>query len=272
MVTMAPDEKKRFEGHDECEWSTFDGLLDTLGRVHGEYTAVCHRSTGSLVSSSVVDSANASALLSSLPHWADVWFSANPTAGPARPDQGFGSERQVTRWAALYQHVDVNDAFPDLDKAAEFIGALSAMVGTRPSAVIYSGHGLQPLWPVEDGDLDTDEKWCRAYRLTRRFGRLANRVARDFAANLNKASDLSRVLRVPGTTNWQDPANPGPVYAMSDTGGPLTVDRVEEFLDEWAPEIGGYSGVDWTGSNWCAERKHNVRQLDLGGFRTAGGS
>lgn len=268
---MAAEEKKGFQGRGECERS-FDGLLDTLGRVDGEYTAVCHKSTGSLFSSSVVDSVNASALISSLPHCADVWFSANPTAGPARRDQGCGNQRQVTRWAALYQDVDVKDgALSDLNKAAGFIGALSAMIGTRPSAVIYSAHNLQPLWPVEDGDLDTDEKWCRAYRLVRRFGRLANRVARDFAANLDHVSDLSGVLRVPDTTNWKDRTNPAPVYARPDSGGPLTVDRVEEFLDEWAPQIGGYSGVDSASTKRRADWKQDVRQLDLGGFHTAGG-
>jgi hypothetical protein len=134
--------------------------------------------------------------------------------------------------------VDVKErAFPDLGMAAEFISVLSGIVETRPTVSIYSGHGIQPLWPIEDGELDTEEKWARAYRLSRRFGRLANRVAGDFSASLDNVSDLARIVRVPGTTNWKDPANPAPVYAVRDSGAPLPVDQVEEFLDAWAPEI-----------------------------------
>ena len=62
-------------------------------------------------------------------------------------------------------------------------------------------------------------------------------MASDFSASLDNVSDLARIVRVPGTTNWKDPANPAPVYAVRDSGGPLTVDQVEEFLDAWAPEI-----------------------------------
>jgi len=39
------------------------------------------------------------------------------------------------------------------------------------------------------------------------------------------------------TTNWKDPVRPAEVYAVRGSGGPLTIGRVEEFLDEWAPEI-----------------------------------
>lgn len=215
-----------------------DEVLDCLGWVDGEFTAVCHRPIGGEFFSSVVKSVDASAHVKRLPEKECIWFSVNPTAGPERHNQGRGREREVSRWAGLYLDVDVKDgAFPDLDKAAEYISVLSGMVGTRPSVIIYSGHGLQPLWPIEDAELNTDDKWGRAYRLSRRFGRLATKVVEDFAPGLDNVSDLSRILRIPGTTNWKDPANPAEVYAVRDTGAPLAIKRVEEFLDEWAPEI-----------------------------------
>jgi hypothetical protein len=216
---------------------TLDEILDSLDWQDTEYTAVCHKLGGHFYSS-VVESPDASACVARLSAQADAWFSVNPTAGPAREHRGRGDERHVTRWAALCLDVDVKErAFPNLGMAAEFISTLSGMVETRPTGLIYSGHGIQPLWPIEDGELDNEEKWARAYRLSRRFGRLANRVASDFSARLDNVSDLARIVRVPGSTNWKDPANPAPVYAMRDSGGPLTVDRVEEFLDAWAPEI-----------------------------------
>jgi hypothetical protein len=213
-------------------------VLDVLGRVDGEHVAICHKVCGGTFSSAVVESINASALVTSLPDRADVWFSVNPTAGPARASAGRGKERQVTRWAALYLDVDVKQgAFTDLDKAAEFVSVVSEMVGTRPSLVISSGHGLQPVWPIEDGELDDEVKWARAYRLSRRFGRMAASVAASHSgAALDNVSDLARVLRVANTTNWKDPEHPAEAFAMPDVGRPLTVDGVEEFLDEWAAQ------------------------------------
>ena len=196
-------------GDDEA--TTLDEILDSLGWQDGEYTAVCHKPVGGQFSSSVVESANATARVESLPAQSNTWFSVNPTAGPARVGRGRGGDRGVTRWAALLLDVDVKEgASRTSTKLPSLSDALSGMVGTRPSQVIYSGHGLQPLWPIEDGEIDTAEKRDRAYRLSRRFGRLANRVARDFSASLDNVSDLARIVRVPGTTNWKDPANPRP--------------------------------------------------------------
>lgn len=171
-----------------------------------------------------------------------AWFSVNPTKGPQRHRSGRGAERDVTRWAALYLDLDIkNVAFTGLDQIGKFIASLSGKVGQYPSALIFSGHGVQPLWVIEDPDnavLDTSEKWERAHRLSRRFGRLAAIVAwLEFGKRLDTVSDLSRLLRVPGTTNFKDSDKPRPVVAVCDIGGPLTVDRIEEFLDEWTPEI-----------------------------------
>lgn len=214
-----------------------DDVLETLGWVHEECIAVCHRPIGGQFSTSVVESVNASTLVSSLPGDADIWFGVNPTSGPVRSGAGRGGEREITRWVGLYLDVDVKDgAFPDRDKAEEFVRVLSTLIGIRPSVVIYSGHGLQPLWAIADGKLDAEVKWNRAHRLSRRFGRLAAEVAGDFAAKLDNVSDLTRVLRVPRTTNWKDPDNPAEVYAVRDIGARLTVDEVEEFLDARAPE------------------------------------
>jgi hypothetical protein len=224
---------------------SLDDVLDCLGRQGGEFTAVCHKPVGGPFSSSVVESVNAAARVKALRSMSDTWFTVNPTAGPARVGGGRGGDRAVTRCAALVLDIDVKEgAFPDLDKASEFVSAVSSILGTRPSVVIHSGHGVQPVWIIEDGLLDTEEKWTRASTLSRRFGRFANRVASDFSASLDTVSDLARIIRVPETMNWKDPANPAPAYAIRDSGGPLTVDQIEEFLDEWAPEIASDVAVE----------------------------
>ncbi|UYF96599.1 hypothetical protein OCS65_12995 [Rhodococcus aetherivorans] len=169
----------------------------------------------------------------------------------------------MTRWAALYLDVDVKEgAFQGLGKAQEFIDRVSELIGTRPSVVIHSGHGLQPLWAIEDGRLDTPDARDRACQLSRRFGRFAANVAEKYSASLDSVSDLARILRVPGTTNWKDTDHPVGAYAERDIGGPLSVERIEEFLDEWCPRIDSdtpalgemvSSPSDWKfGSGTCA--------------------
>ena len=98
--------------------------------------------------------------------------------------------------------------------------------------------GCRRSGQIDGGLLSTPKEWDRAYRLTRRFGRLAARIADSRGATLDTVSDLSRVLRAPDTTNWKDPDNPVPTSAHRDTGGPLTVDEIEEFLDRYCPALG----------------------------------
>lgn len=219
---------------------TFDQVLGLLGRIDGEYTGICHKPVGGSFASAVVESADAAALATSLPDKADTWFSVNPTSGPKRDGGGRGAEKAVTRWAALYLDVDVKDgAFPDLSSAEQFVMQLSDFLGTRPSVVIYSGHGLQPLWPITDGLLESQRAWERACRLSRRFGGFAAHVARQqHSASLDSVSDLARILRVPDTKNWKDVEHPAGVSAKAESGNPLTVDQIEEFLDRWCPQIG----------------------------------
>lgn len=170
----------------------------------------------------------------------DVYFSINPVAGPARNDGGRGQERDVTRWNALYGDFDVKaGAFKKIDDILACITTISAMLGTRPSVLIFSGHGVQALWVIEDGVLDTEAKWEAAARLSRRFGRLVATVAwRDHHAGMDSVFDLSRMLRVSDTFNVKDPRHIVMAYALADTGGPLTVERIEEALDEWGETLG----------------------------------
>lgn len=234
-------------GHDTRQVRlNLDEVLDILGWVDGEHTAMCHRPVGGQFASSVVKSVDASSFLATLQDEECVWFSVNPTAGPRRHNQGRGNERAVSRWAGIPLDLDVKDgAFTSLQKAAEFVEVLSQMIGARPTIVITSGHGLQPIWAIEKGELDDEVKWSRAYRLVRRFGRLAASAAKNHCgAELDNISDLSRVLRVPETRNWKDPRHPAEVFATCGGGVPLAdMDCVEEVLDEWGVEIESDSPV-----------------------------
>ena len=74
----------------------------------------------------------------------------------------------------------------------------------RTAFVIWSGHGLQSYWPVEDdgSDLTASKKTLR------RFKGLVDRVAADHDGHVDSLFDLARVFRVPGSRNMKDLAVP----------------------------------------------------------------
>lgn len=220
---------------DPAQALSFAGLLEVLGLTEGEFIAVCHKPVNGSFSAQVVHSGNAPDVVASLPTRSCVWFTPNPTAGPERCNQGRGREREVTRFVALFADLDVKQgAFDDIAQAWEFVAVLSAIIGTRPSAVIYSGHGLQPIWPVEDGHFDDEVMWAAAYQLIRRFGRLCNSAAYSFCgAHLDNVFNMDRLMRVPGTLNLKDPSDPVMAGAVVDTGGPLTMEGIAEFLEAY---------------------------------------
>lgn len=115
----------------------------------------------------------------------------------------------VSKARAFWLDIDCGDA-----KAAEGKGYATKSEGhtelikfcreadmPMPNALVDSGNGLHVYW-VLDTDL-TLEEW-RAYSrvckaLTAKYG---------FLADPARTADISSVLRVPGTINWKDPANP----------------------------------------------------------------
>jgi AAA domain len=204
--------------------STFSDLLETLNYCDDEHVSVCWQRDGGQLEYAVMPPKAAVAAVMQTADTSNVWFSVSPTKGPIRRDGGRGGAEAVTRLAARFADLDVKPGgCPDMATARQIIDDLSALLGTRPSAIVYSGHGAQPYWPVEDG-APPDAA------LLRRWGRLVRLVAESRGAKVDNVFDLARILRVPGSVN--NKSVPVPVTCERDTGGPVTVERVGEVLDE----------------------------------------
>lgn len=162
-----------------------------------------------------------------VPPAADVWFGVNPVAGPARQGKN-GAADDVTRLAAIWCDLDYKSTSPDT--AAAIIADLSGHLGTQPSAIVNSGNGLHPYWPIEDCPID-DTNRGQAAAVLRRWGRLVKLVARHHNTTADSVFDLPRILRVPGTCNQKyTPA--APVTYEAAPGGPITVAALVELLDD----------------------------------------
>jgi hypothetical protein len=213
-----------------------DALLHVLG--HDSYTSVCNKPPGGQFTSRVVASKDAPAYAEPLA--GDVWFGVNPLRDIPVNDKGVPSGRgtaaDVVRLAAVFADLDVKTTgMASYDDASAVISDLSDMLGTRPSIVVATGHGLQPYWPLEDGPQGAD-----AQALLRRWGRLVAHVAEIRGGRVDPVYDLARVLRVPGTMNCKDPDHPIPVVGGAQEGRPLATEELDEALDAYgAVELPG---------------------------------
>lgn len=210
-------------------------LLGILGHTDGEFTALGYEDTNGDFHTAVVAPADAPAILDKIPATANTFFSVNTVTGPPRRNSGRGKETDVNRLAGLWSDIDVKPGgCPSLDVARAIIANLSIILGTRPSVIVESGHGLHPYWPITDGHITGGD--IRAARaLIKRWGRLVDTIADTLHADVDSVYDLARMMRAPGTFNNKTRGNgnkPIPVIAHADTGGPLTMSEVDERLTE----------------------------------------
>lgn len=155
----------------------------------------------------------------------EAYLAPNPTSGPTRPYDK-GTEEQVTRIAALYADIDVKPgACQDIDAAHVIIDDISAIIGERPAAIIFSGSGLQPIWTLEDC------KPATGIPLLKRFGRLVKLVGQTRNAKLDSVFNADRVLRIPGTRNHKY-GTAIEVLMLPDSGAAMDAATVGEKLDE----------------------------------------
>lgn len=126
-------------------------LTEILGYTEDEHVSINHQLPGKAFASDVLPLAKVRPHLQQLPRQADVWFGVNPVQPMA---SGRGTEDQVTRQAALYADVDIKPgSCPDRQTARAIIADASAIMGTNPSALVNSGNGYHPYWPIEDGQI-----------------------------------------------------------------------------------------------------------------------
>jgi len=102
-----------------------------------------------------------------------------------------------------------------------------------PSILVSTGNGVHPWWLLKEPAIfESDEERKDAARLASRWHTMLrlNSAARGWA--YDRLSDLSRVLRIPGTLNHKDPANLKEVTVLSVTDRRYNLSDFEEFLDE----------------------------------------
>jgi hypothetical protein len=191
----------------------FAELLERLGFADDDHVVLCHKPPGGKFRFGCYMPASQAPEAADQLAAGDVWFGVNQLV--SKPPSGRGTTEDVGRLAALYADLDVDPGkLPTYGMADAVIDVASKALGSRPVAVIESGHGLQPIWAVDSDDpaahLDTPEKRADAALLLRRFGGLVAHIARQHGGKVDTVYDLARVLRVPGTVNYKELDAPVP--------------------------------------------------------------
>ena len=168
-----------------------------------------------------------------IPQDRDLWFGVAPVpAGTATR----GTSGTVTRWTALYADLDYKPGgMGTAEAAAAVLDVLDTVLGTPATFPVHSGHGLQPIWPLDAGDPATDltdpARRLDAVAAMRRWHRFVTHVAATHGGKVDNVSDLARILRVPGSVNHK--GAPVPVTCAMRAGRPLTVAEVLDTLEAY---------------------------------------
>ncbi len=104
-----------------------------------------------------------------------------------------------------------------------------------PTMVVATGNGAHAWWLFKEPYIfDTDKERRTAARLVARWHTLLRLKAAARGWAFDRLSDLARVLRIPGTLNLKDPANPKPVTLFAHSGRRYNPSDFEDWLDEAA--------------------------------------
>jgi hypothetical protein len=148
----------------------------------------------------------------------DVWFA------PAIFDAEKRKQEHVKWLRALWLDIDAGEGkeYPNLDAINDALFEFANRVTLPAPYIVQSGNGLHLYWLLNE--TVTRDTWQRLAEGLRNAC-----VKTGLKADHGITIDSARVLRVPGTFNYKDPANPKPVVLVSE-GETCSVETVQDAI------------------------------------------
>lgn len=194
-------------------------LLTALG---GDgYLSICWKPPGAAqLSHAVLTLPEALITIDAIGDTADLWYGVNRMA--AKPPTGRGRAADITRITCLYADLDTGKPLTpgNITEARTIIDGLP-----DPAYIVYSGHGLQPIWPLTGDEFTTSDPG-----ILTRWGHLITDRAAARGWVTDNVYDLARILRVPGTVNHKYAARPVRAHLEITGGAPLDHGEVTNLL------------------------------------------
>ncbi len=203
----------------------FQELLERLGRSADDAVTVCYQSaaqgfrvktTKVSLADTIVDALNELSF--------NVWYEINPADA-----EGRCKAEDVTRLSAVWIDIDFKDTgIQSAERAHELIELITDLIAVPPTAIVHSGHGLQPYWAI-----DPEEEYTqpRGAGILARWGAFVRWVAASQGGQLDSVFDLPRIFRAPGSTNYKDVEHPVVVKTeFPENWRPLSLDELDDIL------------------------------------------
>ena len=205
------------------ESTQFVELLERLGRTTEDSVTICYQSQVQRFTAKTIKVAFAESTVTALNTLGNnIWFEINPSNVTGR-----ASADNITQLAALYIDIDYKDNGAGSEQSArELIQLLTDLIGVGPSAVVYSGHGIQPYWAV-----DPEEEFdsVLAQGVLNRWGSFVRFIAGSIGIQLDSVFDIPRIFRVPGSYNHKD--DPKLVtMELPEDWRPVSIDEINDIL------------------------------------------
>jgi hypothetical protein len=159
--------------------------------------------------------------------------------GVGLSSQDHGSARrcpsnEVAGIVGLWADLDLkSDAHPKAALPATVEDAMTMLPDEfPPTFLVKTGNGAHAWWLFREPLIfESDEDRRNAGALALRWQSLLRLNAAAHGWAFDRLADLARVLRVPGTKNCKDPANPKPVAIQSQTDRRYNPSDFVEFLE-----------------------------------------
>ncbi len=203
----------------------FEELLGRLGRSEDAHVNIAYQSASQGFKVRSTTPAMADDVVEALTDLeCNVWYEINSSIAKGR-----SKADDISFLNAVWIDIDYKDSgIQSEQNAHQLIELISDLVGVGPAAVVHSGHGLQPYWPVDPEEVFTQEQ---ATSILIRWGSFVRWVASSQGGSLDSVFDLPRIFRAPGSINYKDVANPIPVRVdFPDAWRPVTIDEINDVL------------------------------------------
>lgn len=180
----------------------FQELLERLGRNDSDTVSIAYQSATQTFRVRQTKVENADTVVEALTELKNnVWYEINPSTATGR-----ARAEDITRLSAVWIDIDYKETgIQSEENASQLVDLLSDLIGVQPSAIVYSGHGLQPYWSIDPEEEYTQEQ---AAGLLNRWGAFVRWLAASQGGSLDSVFDLPRIFRAPGSINFKDASNP----------------------------------------------------------------
>lgn len=158
---------------------------------------------------------------------------------------------EISCLAGIGADLDIKSvAHPTKPLPLTIVDALSILPPMMPpSLVIETGNGVQVWWLFKEVlVIESEEERKNVARALTRWHTMIGARYQAHGWAYEKLADLARILRIPGTKNHKDPANPKPVVLRSMSDARYNMADFDSFLDDAGvgdPELQERAGTEW---------------------------